>query len=763
MANWPTLRNAIPVLRSFFSAGDQPVAEAKDIRHTREDPDQHNDVDSWLRYLQDASPIQTSRLQAEVLRWAGEWSAQGYVPGSVVGVASTKTLWVWDGAVHALSSQVPGSDAGWKQLAHHPWRGAWSAYTDYDAGDIAVDQSHLFICLNDAPSTTGVQAPHYSASWRSLSDWSGAYSASRGYARGSVVTHQQALWYCILPIAAGTANMAPAIGSDHWWLIGSVRGERYKGPWLTRTIYVPGDIVYHDGGIFFCTAADSIASDFPPPRDATNWEAVTDFWGPWIDSRWYAAGSVVTHSGALWAAGRAIAPSDAGAEPAEASIWNRIDTSNARIDARIASWARAGSSIRVPRNHLGTGTPSADTFLRGDGTWADPHTEEQQHASNTQIDARVAPWARAEDPEGEAPFARLPISQADKDRIPTGTPANKVWKTDADGVWGARDDEVGGNGLLDGGAAHQVLRRDGDNNPEWGGVGEEQLENNAVTRHKLDAAIRSTLTAAAITSEDVPVPSAADVDKILQVAADGESFELFRLMFRGVWASGKTYHHGDIVVHALEIYRLYVDAPTTTTAYTSSMDPAADDVHWHAITGFREYAAGVHYHAGQLVRYDGGLWVPKTGSNVAPNDVGWWRLDRQRYSGEFILGRNSSLSGQWRIVEGRPPAVTTTLASAGYIESEEFALWRVDPYFVSPVTTLWTRPTNQLLWQRGTELPVRVEGSSDGDGVDVLYSSWPNADSVPDTGSIEVAKTSNGSLMVKGTGATIALRGLSRF
>ena len=733
MPNWPSLSNALPVLRSFFSAGDQPVAESRDIRHSQTAPGSVNDVDSWIQYLFNSSPIQSSRLGTDVVRWRGDWQAQSYAAGSMV--SHDRALWVWDNSAtqHASATDIPGQAARWQRLAHDAWKGAWSATTDYTPGDIVTNHGSVYMAIQAQDgSVTGNQGPHYDVvKWRSMTAWSGGWSQTTGYPKGAVVTHLQALWYCVLEVRPNSNGTEPAIGSNHWWLIGSVRGERYKGPWLTRTIYVPGDIVYHDGGIFFCTADDSIASDFPPPRDTANWEAVTDFWGAWNSTRYYAGGAIVTHGGNLWAAPANIAPGDTGATPAEGGRWNRIDTSDARIDSRIVTWARAGNTDKIDRTKLGTGTPTSDLFLRGDGAWADPHTEEQQHASDAEIDGRIATWARAHSPTGEAPYSRLPISVADVDRIPDADPPNdRVWKTDGSGnpgwredadgldtaavdariqaevpidripsdspgshrvwksdtngnpgwredaeglsqaqvdaridarvpldripeanpagdrvwktnssgvpgwrddargvdsggldqaavdarittlvpgwsradslaegevpaaiardselpsasllgripaanpsagqVWkagtdgtpGWREDDTGGTGLPAGGSAHQVLRRNAEDSPEWGPVGEDNLENDSIVIRKLHPALRSIITAAEITSQDIPVPSAGDARKLLQVLAGEEGYHLIHPDTTWTppqaWQAPTRYYEGDRVSHRGRVYQ----------------------------------------------------------------------------------------------------------------------------------------------------------------------------------------------------------------
>ena len=83
-----------------------------------------------------------------------------------------------------------------------------------------------------------------------------------------------------------------------------------------------------------------------------------------------------------------------------------LDT--AGIDARVAPWARHNSpSGTAPVARLGTGTPSDLLFLRGDGTWANPLAGGATgQSSASDIDARIATWARISSPSGMAPLTR---------------------------------------------------------------------------------------------------------------------------------------------------------------------------------------------------------------------------------------------------------------------------------------------------------------------------------------------------------------------
>ena len=87
-------------------------------------------------------------------------------------------------------------------------------------------------------------------------------------------------------------------------------------------------------------------------------------------------------------------------------IGGGLDTT--AVDARVATWARHNSpSGTAPPARLGTGPASTGVFLRGDGAWVVPPAGVGGGGlTTTQVDARVASWARHTLPTGEAPLLR---------------------------------------------------------------------------------------------------------------------------------------------------------------------------------------------------------------------------------------------------------------------------------------------------------------------------------------------------------------------
>ena len=76
------------------------------------------------------------------------------------------------------------------------------------------------------------------------------------------------------------------------------------------------------------------------------------------------------------------------------------DTGTASGDLALLS-----TGGRFPAARLGSGTASSSTYLRGDLTWATV-TGGTGGLSESEVDARVATWARANSPSGQAPLVR---------------------------------------------------------------------------------------------------------------------------------------------------------------------------------------------------------------------------------------------------------------------------------------------------------------------------------------------------------------------
>jgi len=259
----------------------------------------------------------------------GTWANKTYAAGSIV---------VYDGNLWMAPTGASPQDSSYLSV---PGRyDAWSAIGGQEAvANWALSSNTEIIPSSKLPPAVTQQATNLSATVAQT------YIDLESSTGDDVRIHSASRTQAGLMQASDYAKLADLPDT----ISGSGTTNIYRGSWYSSTTYGRGDIVYHADGFYVCLTADHLSSD-SPSGDSDNWKPVSIYRGEWDTADSYQQGQIVKRTvgtGDDAVATMYIALDDTDADDDEpeddADLWQRLTSlTNAEVDARIASWARAG-------------------------------------------------------------------------------------------------------------------------------------------------------------------------------------------------------------------------------------------------------------------------------------------------------------------------------------------------------------------------------------------------------------------------------------
>ena len=247
----------------------------------------------------------------------------------------------------------------------------------------------------------------------------------------------------------------------------------WRGAWVATRTYDEHQLVIFSGHLYRCTnpRLHGDASRANPPSDPTNWAAIDEWRAAWASGNTYPAGAIVTNGGNIWLATELVA--DTVGEPHTSTLWVQINDSVIWMGA----WNDITEGDPVPRGSIVTDGESAVFYIartthdrQRSGpdvdsvnwtavtSWAGNWISGRWWARGIAVRHAGAVWFANESvlPPDPAPdhadntkWVKAGLTTSERAALPTGSPANKVWKTDAAGVWGARDDDYRSDQSID--------------------------------------------------------------------------------------------------------------------------------------------------------------------------------------------------------------------------------------------------------------------------------------------------------------------------
>ena len=254
-------------------------------------------------------------------------------------------------------------------VPRYKWRGDFAGTQTYFVGDIVVYGSHFYICRTDNHrSTVGPNGDD--SNWYPVRDFRGTWTAT-WYQPGNIVKDagDNQLYICL---NARTGNDLNRPGTDlrNWAVI----SHHFVGQWRGGGTYQRGQIVWHTDHLWICRT-NAHRSGTGPNGDSENWDPLTLYRGAWTP-HYYEPGDMVTtppdHN--VYICVRSTTrPGNPNPPDVDTAHWRRLSNwTHVELDARIAPWARANDPTgTAPVERLGTGTPTSGNFLSGNGVWTD--------------------------------------------------------------------------------------------------------------------------------------------------------------------------------------------------------------------------------------------------------------------------------------------------------------------------------------------------------------------------------------------------------
>ena len=246
------------------------------------------------------------RLERFKYTWKGEWtSSVAYKRDDVVRVNGKSYVCVIGHVASSafrtdLDAILPGSvppqpQPKWVLMTSgSSFTGDWNSGTDYNLGDIVLYNGSLWRCvINHNSSSFAVDIANWLA-FSQTTSFVGSWVASTSYAPGAVVSYGGNAYQCI---TAHTSSSTLEDNIADWEIY--LEGINWRDDYASSTVYRINDLVKYGGTIFRCIETHTSQSVFDDSKFSVEVFG-NEYDGIWNQSTYYNIGDIVRHEGFMY-------------------------------------------------------------------------------------------------------------------------------------------------------------------------------------------------------------------------------------------------------------------------------------------------------------------------------------------------------------------------------------------------------------------------------------------------------------------------------
>ena len=234
--------------------------------------------------------------------WKGDWAPNfNYIIDDVVRFGGKSYVCIF-GHVSSTASfyndlnfinqqTVPASEEPrWELMFDgYEWKGDWTPFTVYNAGDIVKYKAISYICISSHTSnTTTIGLEGDQSHWVSYArsdEWKGDWAPGTIYSERDVVKYNGIVYRCVARNISSDITTGLEGNFSDWEIVNPA--QQWRKAWNTNTRYRKNDIVKYGGIVYRCIDGHTSASTFAEGLELNqaDWEIVfenIDYKGDWI-------------------------------------------------------------------------------------------------------------------------------------------------------------------------------------------------------------------------------------------------------------------------------------------------------------------------------------------------------------------------------------------------------------------------------------------------------------------------------------------------
>ena len=242
-------------------------------------------------------------LFADGIAFKGDWETSiVYGPGSIVRYNGISYKCIIG---HQSSGNLENNAADWEEFYEgQHWAGEYASSTEYRKNDLVKYGGTIFRCTETHTSGIALDDTKFAVEVFG-NEYDGLWNANTYYNIGDIVRHEGFMYYAVTNNINSTPFVDVGTPSNDWILLS--RTINFVGPWSVDGTYKTGDVVLRGGNLYLAlrdigedATLDGSSLDY---LDNESWELIVpgkSFKGQWNNGTIYSVGDVILFKGTAY-------------------------------------------------------------------------------------------------------------------------------------------------------------------------------------------------------------------------------------------------------------------------------------------------------------------------------------------------------------------------------------------------------------------------------------------------------------------------------